>query len=1016
MEEKNFVSKIIEVRKLIIILIAIVFIAGIVCYEKMPKQRFPKVVLPVASITAIYPGASASEMQELVARKIEETAMEIEGFEKSESVVKDNYVVTTVSLNMEVTKEEAKESFDKLKDLLEERKSQFPAGLSSITVNDEVMDTAGILVTISGDGISNDELSQRAREVSDKLRYVDGVKKVKALGDVPSKVVVRVDYKKLNDLNVSLAEIEKLISYHNQTLPTGSITSDGENIDIYTSGKFESLEDIKNIIVASNKEHIITRLSDIASVEMEVPEDESFFMYNNERAILLAVYFNDGINVVSLGDEISSILQSFDDSFPEGVNVKPIFMQPQQVEKSINDFIVNLIESIVLVILVVMLGMNFRNALVVSVAIPLAIFSSFVVTYFAGFEIHFVSLASLIVVLGMLVDNAVVVSDAIQKNLDQGIVIKKAVISGTRSVVFPVFVSMVTTCIAFSSILVLPGAYRQLSISFPVVIICCLVASFIVSIFVTPIMSFYFLKKQGSGKEVKAPKYIRFYKKIFEKAYTHKKLTLLISSLFVVALCVLSLGIDMEIVPKANDNFITIEVKANSEDNLFKTQLIANKVRDVLKEDAEVEYVLTGVGEGIPRYDYSILPKMPSESLADLLIKVDLEKGGRFKKTSQMVDYLQQKLESEVGSCQILVDELGIFASNTKPVEVKIFSDDISKLNESARIINSYIKEIDGTKGIISGNEVGRYAFDIEMDKLKLNSLSLMEMEAQNELNIAIMGRDVSSFKKGDKEYSINLCSNIETKEDISSFEVKSSISNEKFALFQFAEINLKPSINYLSRVDGQKGRVISCFVNSGTSNIVAQTELEKMIEKNKGDFPEGVKIEFSGMKKQFFDEVLYNIGVASIVAIAVMLFILILQFSDIKKVGIIFVSVPFGLASGIFALKILGQPLSLFALIGGVSLLGCVLANAIVLIDCINNEIAGGLSVDKACKEAGQKRLRPILMSTMTTVFGLLPLALFGDALFVPMAILMLVGLSVAMCVNLILVPIIYEMVFGEK
>ena len=188
------------------------------------------------------------------------------------------------------------------------------------------------------------------------------------------------------------------------------------------------------------------------------------------------------------------------------------------------------------------------------------------------------------------------------------------------------------------------------------------------------------------------------------------------------------------------------------------------------------------------------------------------------------------------------------------------------------------------------------------------------------------------------------------------------------------------------------------------------------MIEENADQFPESVTIENSGKKKPFFEDVLYNIGIAAGVAVIAMLIILLIQFGSFKKVGIVFISVPFGLAAGFLALKITGQPLSLFALIGGVSLIGCVLANAIVLIDCITNELNNGLPIDEACRSAGGARLRPIMMSTMTTVLGLLPLALFGDTLFIPMAVLMLVGLFAAMLVNLVLVPLVFYLAFRKQ
>lgn len=1014
--KEKFFKGLIERKTLIIMIIIMVFVAGIFSYFQMPKQRFPKVVLPVATVTVIYPGATAEDMEQLVSEKVEHVCMELDGFDKCETTAGDSYSVTSVNLSMDLSQDEVDDQFDDLRNKLDALKSDLPSGVTSITVNDDVMDTAGLILAVSGDNISNDELSQRSKEIADKLRLVDGVKKVDIHGDVPSEVKITVNIDKLNDTNVSLAELAEIIGYHNSTLPTGSVNVEGNEIKVNSSGQFESLDDIKNIVVSANDDYIITRLSDIADVRMEVPDDEGYFLYDDKRSTVLAVYFEEGLNVVSLGDEINEVIDDYNDTLPEGIAVNKIFMQPDKVSNSINDFVLNLLESIVLVIIVIMIGMNFRNAVVVSVAIPLAICANFLCNHIMGLEIHFVSLASLIVVLGMLVDNSVVVSDAIQKNIDAGMDRKEAAVKGAASVALPVFVSMLSTVIAFCSIFVLPGAYRQLAISFPIVIITSLVASYLVSMCVTPLMSYLMLRRSKESINNKKPVSRRLYDRAFSHAFKHKAATIIVSVVIMLICGSTVLTLDMQIVPTANDDIITIDVSSNNEDSIERTREIVDNIEDVLDEQPETEYYLSGVGASIPRYDYAILPKSDMDSLGDIYVKTNLKNGDRFKKTADMVDFLQSELDSRVGGATITVDELGIFTLNTKPVEVKLYSDNVDDLNTASEMVNDMMSQLDGTKGIQNKNELATYNYYVDMDSMKLNTLGLMEAEVQNELSIAMQGRDVSSYRSGNKEYDVVLNSNIDSREQIKEFKVKSSVMDAKYSVAQFADVTLKPEITSISRVDGRRGRTVGCYTSTRVSEIDVQTALEKMIEENADQFPESVTIENSGKKKPFFEDVLYNIGIAAGVAVIAMLIILLIQFGSFKKVGIVFISVPFGLAAGFLALKITGQPLSLFALIGGVSLIGCVLANAIVLIDCITNELNNGLPIDEACRSAGGARLRPIMMSTMTTVLGLLPLALFGDTLFIPMAVLMLVGLFAAMLVNLVLVPLVFYLAFRKQ
>ena len=241
---------------------------------------------------------------------------------------------------------------------METLKSDLPSGVTSITVDDEVMDVAGLVLAVTGENISNDELSQRSTEIADKLRLIDGINKVDIHGDVPSEVKITVNIDKLNDTNVSLAELAEIIGYHNSTLPIGSIKVNGNNIDVNSSGQFESLDDIKNIAVSVNDDYVITKLSDVADVRMEIPDDEGYYIFDDKRSTVLAVYFESGLNAVSLGDEVNKVIDDYNESLPEGISVNKIFMQPDKVSKSINDFVINLLESIILVIIVVMIGIS----------------------------------------------------------------------------------------------------------------------------------------------------------------------------------------------------------------------------------------------------------------------------------------------------------------------------------------------------------------------------------------------------------------------------------------------------------------------------------------------------------------------------------------------------------------------------------------------------------------------------------------------------------------------------------
>lgn len=1006
----RFMKFLIQKKMFVSVILIIIVLTGTFSYITIPKQHFPEVVLPVAMVTVVYPGASAEDMEVLVTEKVEDIVMELDGFDTCSSQTYNDVSGVMVCLDMDLKQSEVDDSFDDLKEKMNDLKMELPSGVAQVNVDTDFMDTAGIVLAVTGESVSGDELAQRTEELKDTLKVLNGIKKVNIYGKQESQLRIIVDSDKINQYNLSLADIGNIISAQNSMIPTGDIDVDGSKLIVNTNGKFESIEEIGNIIVAADKEtKILTKLSDIAEIKVEIPEDAAKYRYNKSDADIVAAYFNSGINVVGLGDDIRQEIEKFRVSLPDNIYLKEIYFQPDTVNDAVNSFVINLLESILIVIVVVMLGMSVRNGIVVSSAIPIAILVNFIVMKIIGFDIHFVSLAALIIVLGMLVDNAVVVCDSIQVRINNGEDRISAVSNGTKEVALPVFVAMITTLTAFSSLLTLEGSFRQLSISLPVVIITCLIVSYIVSITVIPLMCYLFLNKKAIKQTGPVDKLIDIYDKIFLKVLQNKKKAVCILIAFLI-ICGSTLQVlDFEIVPKAYKDVVTIEVTGNSETDIHQTEKIVEEIEKILDEQKETQFYLSGVGIGIPRYDYSVLPKASLNNVGDIFVKVNLSKGDRFKETNEIVEFLQNEMDYRIFGGKVHVDELGIMALTSKPVELKLYSDNLDDLNEASNIVANTLSDIPGTTSIYADNEVATYNYFVDMDTKKLNTLGLSKAEVQNELNLALMGRTVSIYRQNGKEYNIVLDSNINSLETLGNYKIKSSSLGQKYSISQFSNVGIHPEISLINRIDGERGVAVGCYTRKGYSNMTIQTELEKKI--SDVTFPSSVRIEKSGDKSEF-SEVLMSVGLAGAICIVVMIVILVLKFASIKKAMVVFISVPFGVMAGITGLFLTGQNITFFGLLGIVSLMGCVLSNAIVLIEFIEQEKSMGISREDACRNAGKKRFRPILMSTMTTVMGLMPLALFGDEIFVPMAILLMFGLLVSMVINLVFVPIAYEVV----
>ena len=432
---KKIVELSIKQKGLLITLLCMIIVIGGVYYVELPKASFPKVTIPSAAVTAIAPGLTSEEIEKEVTKKLENAIMDITGFKESSSSSMNNASAVVIRLKNSLSDEEVNSSFIELRQKMEAIKSELPATVSSITVNTDLVGSASLILAVSSDNASNDELSERAIELQDKLKQIEGVSKVRVLGNNSSEISIVVNSAKLNQTNLSLTDIVQKISANNSITPIGSVLLEDDNsISVNTSGRYSSMEQIENIIIGSTDQDTLIKLKDIANIAYKDADDSPYYLFNGTKSVTVALYFHEGLNVVSLGDETRQTVEDFKAKLPETIQVNEVYFQSDDVKFDIDNFVINLLEAVVIVMVIVMVGMNLRNGIVVALAIPLSIFASFIVMKFLGEEIHFMSLTALIMVLGMLGDSSIVVSDNIQTYIDSGIDRLEACIKGTKEV------------------------------------------------------------------------------------------------------------------------------------------------------------------------------------------------------------------------------------------------------------------------------------------------------------------------------------------------------------------------------------------------------------------------------------------------------------------------------------------------------------------------------------------------------------------------------------------------------
>lgn len=1002
---KGIIHSAIKHKKVTLFMVFLVIILGVYSYYIIPKQEAPDITAPVSLITTIYPGASPEDVEALVTSKIENQIKEIKGYEYSNSYSYNS--ISTVILRLEYGTD-TNEAWNDLRQSMNDLQSKLPKECYDIEINSNLVETAGIILSLSGENYTYEELTLYAENIKNELSKINGISSFEINGEQNKEISIEVDIEKLNFYSLSLQDIINIIRSQNIEIPLGSIHEEESKLNLSVNGTYSNIDEIKNTIIAVSSENgSIIRLEDIANVSIKLKDSNYKIMNNNKKAVLLTGYFKNDKNIVIIGKDVEKKLKNIKGNLPKDISINEVLYQPKEVSESVNNFIMNLIQGVAFVVLVVLIGMGLRNAVIVSTAIPISILLTFITMNVLGIKIHQISIASLIVSLGMLVDNAIVISDAIQTRIDNDEEKMDACIKGVKEVAVPILTSTLTTIGAFLPLLLLSSIAGEYISSLPKIVIIALFSSYLVAILVTPTMAYIFFKKSERGYKVGIMRLL--FGKMLKKAMKRRIITI-----FIIIIAISSIGfivtkLNLQFFPKADKDYIYIDIKSDKNIDISYTKEIVDEVLNILENQAEITQYTTSIGSGLPKFYDSIPIVVKSSDVAQILLKLDLSKSERFISNTEIADYLQNIFDENIEKGKVLVKQLELAEPIGFPIRVRLTGGDINKLNKVSEEIKSLLSQINGTVNIDDdfSDNIAQYNLNIDSEKGSLNGIS--KYDIQNELNIALRGRNVSVFKENGKELDIVVKSNIKSKNELENIAIKSQYISNKVLLKELANIKLIEKIPIIRKYDGNLAIMVTSDVKSGYNPVDIQKELSKKIEDLNID--NDIDIAFDGEKEKIAEN-FGSVGNSAFIAVLLIFAILLIQFKSFMQPFIILITIPLSAIGSVIALYLFKQPLSFTALLGIVSLIGIVVNNAIVLIDYINNERNNGKSIKEACLESSNKRFRPIILSTITTVIGLTPLVFSGSELFRPMALSLMSGLLVSTLLTLIIIPVVYSLV----
>ncbi len=1007
----------------VIMIVLSIALIGVVSLNKLKLDLLPDLNMPVAVVTARYDGAGPREIERLITKPFEEVLTTVSELKSIETVSTSENSLCILyfdhSTDMNFATLEIREKIDLAKTYL-------PDGVKDIMVLR--IDPNNFQSTFELSIASEMDLDNLTRIVEDQIinrfERISGVAAAQLSGGIESEVLIELIPERLALYGLNQNDISQYIMYENLNIPGGSIDSAGMSIYIKTIGQFESLEEIKNLSIPTNKGTIVF-LNDIAKVTLKQKEKVNESFVNGVPALNLSIQKQSNANTVQVCKEMRKEVEKLKESY-EDIDFGIIYDSSKYIEQALNTVTESAIQGAILAVLILYLFLrSIRATFIIAVSIPVSIITSLVLMYFSGININLISLAGFALGVGMMVDNSIVVLENIYRWRQEGMDTIRAAEFGTKEVMRSITASTLTTLIVFVPIIFVEGMTGEIFKEMGLVITFSLMASLLVAITFLPMMASKLritklIQKQDKKIRKKRANPIsklfdiwesfynavsRGYERMLRASLKKRILVIIIAAVILIISLITVPTIGFEYFPAMDEGIVSVDIELPKGNTLAETHEIAFKAQDIIKDIPEVESISMIIGNS-----GSVLDRSKTEK-ATLSINVG-SVDNRSKPIVQIANEIENKLNKFAGAKAKVNDESRVmgFSIGYSEVEIRILGEDIEVLKKISSDLVGVLKGIEGIKDPEStiDEEIEEVLIKIDRDKALLYGLTTAQVGQAIRIGVNGIVSTRYEYRGNDIDVVIsNLGSELANLKDIENISIQSP-RGVTVPLMELAEISIEKSTPDILRNDQKKTVSITADLNDRAINKVT-LDIDKALADYK--FPSGYSYAYAGQQKDFiesFDE-LFD---ALILSVVIVYMLLAAQFESLIHPFTILLTIPLALTGALTALLITGNTLSIPAFIGMILLVGIVVDNAIVLVDSINRFKKEGMSTSDAIIKSGPLRLRPILMTTLTTILGLLPMALTnkeGSEIQIPLAIVVIGGLTVSTLVTLIVIPSLY-------
>lgn len=1013
MKKFNLADWALRHKSIIYYFIAVLLTFGIFSFTNMGRMEDPDFTMRTMVVGVSWPGASPQQMSDQVTDKLEEKLRDLPGVDYTKSFTDGSKSVIYINLKEDLPSNKIRPAWEEARNMINDEWKSLPSGVQGPSINDRFDDVYGTIYALSGDEFSYEEKRQQAENLKRQLLSVPNVKKITLIGVQEKSLDVTINKDKLASYQVSTQQLLTALKQQSAMVPAGMVNTDTNNVYLRINGVFDSVDAVKNMPIRINNQTI--RLGDIADVTMTYKDPSSpQFYYEGKPAIGIAISMDAGANNIEFGKAIDTKLKELKTTIPAGLSLDQVSNQPHIVKESIGDFSQSLFEAIAIVLLVSFASLGIRTGIVVALTIPVVVSTTFVLMYENGIYLHKVSLGALILALGLLVDDAIIVVEMMSVKLEEGFNHWRAATFAYESTAFPMLSGTLITCAGFLPLALAEGMVAEFTKSLSIVVFMALILSWIASVLVSPVLGYKIIENKDEKPEsewtrrdhimhrLKTVFYARFESLLHWALGHHKAVLLLTLGAFILSLLSFPL-IKQEFFPSSTRNEIIVSMQFPQSSSIDYTQNQAKSLDALLKDNEHIDHFTTYVGEGSPRFVLTLEPELPRANfMQTIIVTKSLEDRDALFKD------LQDQLNDQYPSALINMQFVQIGPPSKYPVMLRVSGPDASEVKTIANDVKAKMQEDKDLHNIAFDWPDTEPVAQIHIDPDKARMLGINSYAVSLHLQSLLSGTKSGEYYEGNQTIPVTFRLSGNENHNLaalSSLPIQTG-NGSYVPLSQIATISMSQEEGIIWHRNMMPTISIHANVGPGVLGNAKTKEIYNKLAEYRQDLPTGYTIDLDGSAEKSVTAVQKLLVPMPIMLFAIMT-ILMFQLKRITLMFMALFTAPLGLIGVVLALNITRTPLGFMAILGIIALSGMIIRNSIILLDQIEIHRAEGQSAREAIINSATLRFRPIMLTDIAAILGMIPL--MGSVFWSPLAIAFSGGLLVATILTLIVLPVMY-------